>query len=103
MSCGYLLRNCRTRRVDSFGSLAALFVRPVVCVDGRLAQRRPPESEQGRTPEAMAMSRLEAVRDLIAELSPTERAQAMRWLAAAGRESPGIERTRGCAAEKRAC
>lgn len=41
------------------------------------------------------MSRLEVVRDLIAELSPAERAQAMRWLASAGHESPGIERSRG--------
>ena len=41
------------------------------------------------------MSRLEVVRDLIAELSPAERAQAMRWLVSAGQKSPGVERARG--------
>lgn len=41
------------------------------------------------------MSRLETVRHLIAELSPAEKAQAMRWLAGNGHESPGVERTRG--------
>lgn len=41
------------------------------------------------------MSRLETVRNLIAELSPAEKAQAMRWLASVGPELPGIERTRG--------
>ena len=41
------------------------------------------------------MSRLETVRNLIAELSPAEKAQAMRWLASVGSELPGIERTPG--------
>lgn len=41
------------------------------------------------------MSRLEAVRDLIAELSPAEKARAMLWPAGAGPESPGVERTHG--------
>ena len=41
------------------------------------------------------MSRLETVRDLIAELSPAERVQAMRWLTSTGPETPGVERTRG--------
>ena len=41
------------------------------------------------------MSRLETVRNLIAELSPAEKAQAMRWLANLGSELPGIERTPG--------
>ena len=41
------------------------------------------------------MSRLETVRNLIAELSPVEKAEAMRWLASAGPEPQGIERTRG--------
>lgn len=41
------------------------------------------------------MSRLDAVRELIAELSPAERTQAMRWLADSRRESPGIERVHG--------
>ena len=41
------------------------------------------------------MSRLETVRNLIAELSPAERAQAIRWLAGASPELPGIERTDG--------
>lgn len=41
------------------------------------------------------MSRLDAVRELIAELSPAERAQARRWLADSRRESPGIERVHG--------
>ena len=41
------------------------------------------------------MSRLETVRKLIAELSATEKAQAMRWLADGGYELPGVERTRG--------
>ena len=41
------------------------------------------------------MSRLEAVRGLIAELTPTERAQVMLWLASLGSESLGVEHTRG--------
>ena len=42
------------------------------------------------------MSRLNAVRTLIAELSPSERARAMHWLAGRpGHESPGIEGTAG--------
>ncbi len=39
------------------------------------------------------MSRLEAVRDLIAELTPAERVAALRLLT--GPESPGVERTPG--------
>lgn len=41
------------------------------------------------------MSRLETVRNLIAELSPAERVQAMRWPTSTGPETPGVERTRG--------
>ena len=41
------------------------------------------------------MSRLQAVQNLIAELSPAEKVQAMLWLAGTGPESPGVERTRG--------
>lgn len=41
------------------------------------------------------MSRLELVRDLIPKLTPSERVRAMRWLADAGPESPGVERTHG--------
>ena len=41
------------------------------------------------------MSRLDAVRELIAELSPAERAQARRWLTDSRRESAGIERVHG--------
>ena len=41
------------------------------------------------------MSRLETVRNLIAELSPAEKAQAMRWLAGGGSDLPGVERNHG--------
>ena len=41
------------------------------------------------------MSRLETVRNLIAELSAAEKAQAMRWLAGSGHDLPGVESTRG--------
>ena len=40
------------------------------------------------------MSRLDTVQDLIAELSPDERAQALQWLVRlSGHASPGIENT----------
>ena len=45
--------------------------------------------------EAFGMSKLDAVRDLIAELSPAERAQARRWLADSRWGSLGVERVRG--------
>lgn len=42
------------------------------------------------------MSRLDTVRELITELSPGERAQALQWLVRLlGHASPGIERTPG--------
>jgi len=42
------------------------------------------------------MSRLDTVRELITELSPGEKAQALQWLVRhLGHASPGIERTPG--------
>ena len=42
------------------------------------------------------MSRLDTVRDLITELSPGEKAQALQWLLRLlGQASPGIERNAG--------
>ena len=41
------------------------------------------------------MSRLETVRNLIAELSPVEKAEAMRWLANMSYEPQGVEHTPG--------